>query len=356
MAGKKITMADIALELDLSINAVSLALNDRAGVSEDTRRKILNKAEELGYLELNKKYAATYSNRNICILLEHRFFSDMHFYGKVLLGLESEAKDAGYDVLIHSFERHSQETPGCVEKGKVSGIVIIGKIEDAFLIKLKKYRIPIVLIDWISLEESMDCVITDNKLGNFKMTKYLIDQGFQKIGFVGEFAYSPSVRERFWGFQEALQVYMGMDFEKSMEYIKRYSMLNEIEKYVMHNDSKALAEGFQTIPEVPEALMCSNDRAAILMCKALEGLGYKVPQDISVVGFDDIELCKMVTPRITTVHVNKELMGKRGMQKLIYRLEHPEDKIEKIIMDVRIVERDSVRSRAADGDAKEQKL
>ena len=170
-----------------------------------------------------------------------------------------------------------------------------------------------------------------------------MDKGFQKIGFFGGIEYSPSVKERFWGYQEALQVYMGLDFESSMEYVKRYSALSWIEEYVIAGDMDALARSFQEIPEMPEVLMCSNDRAAIYMCKVLEGLGYHVPQQISVVGFDDIELGKMVTPRITTVHVNKELMGRRGMQKLIYRLEHPEDRIEKIIMDVQIVERDSVK-------------
>lgn len=343
MAEKKVTMEDIARELKLSVNAVSIALNEKPGVSENTRKRIISKAEEMGYLESNMKYAAAYSSRNICILLEHRFFRDMHFYGRVLLGLESEARSAGYDVLIHSFERDSQEIPGCIEKRKVSGIIVIGKIGDNHLSKLKKYHIPIVLVDWISLEESTDCVITDNKSGYFKMAKYLMDKGFQKIGFFGGIEYSPSVKERFWGYQEALQVYMGLDFESSMEYVKRYSALSWIEEYVIAGDMDAVARSFQEIPEMPEVLMCSNDRAAIYMCKVLEGLGYHVPQQISVVGFDDIELGKMVTPRITTVHVNKELMGRRGMQKLIYRLEHPEDRIEKIIMDVQIVERDSVK-------------
>lgn len=343
MTGKKITMADIAFELNVSVNAVSIALNDKAGVSEETRRRILNKAEELGYLEANKKFAAAYANRNICVLLEHRFFRDMHFYGKVLLGLESEAKDEGYDLLIHSFERHSEEIPACVEKGKAAGVIVLGKIEDSFLKTLKKYHIPVVLVDWISLEESADCVLTDNKSGIFQMVQYLIDRGFQKIGFFGAIEYSPSARERFWGYQEAIQVCMRFeDFESSMEYIKRYSMLNKIEEYVISNDREALARSLQEIPELPEVLICTNDKLAILICKVLEDLGYKVPEDISVAGFDDIELGKMVFPRLTTVHVDKEQMGRKGMQRLIYRLNHPDDKIEKIMMDVRIVERESV--------------
>ena len=344
MAEKRVTMSDMAEKLGISINAVSLALNDRVGVSEETRKKVLKLAEEIGYLDQNEKYTVAYATKNICLMLEHRFFRDMHFYGRMLLGAESAAREAGYDLLVNSFAQNSEMIPACVENRKVSGIIVLGKIKDNHLTKLKSYGIPVVLVDHISLKETTDCIVTDNKSGTYKLTKYLIDQGFRKIGYFGGIEYSPSVRERFWGYQEALQDFLGFDsFEKSIEYAERYSMLNGIEKYVIENDLEAMGKAFQSIKEKPESLICSNDRLAIMLCQVLDNMGYQVPEDISIVGFDDIEMSKIVTPQITTVHVYKSAMGRKGVQRLIYRMEHPKDEIEKVVMDVQIVERNSVK-------------
>ena len=161
---KRVTMKEIAERLNLSVNAVSLALNDRAGVSEETRRLVLNAAEEMGYLDQSTKYTAAYSNKNICILLEDRFFKDMQFYGRILLGLEEAAKKAGYDLFINSFEKN-QEIPACVEQQKVSGLIVVGKIDEEYLKRLKSYSIPVLLLDHESVETPTDCVMTNNVAG-----------------------------------------------------------------------------------------------------------------------------------------------------------------------------------------------
>ena len=133
---KRVTMKDIAGRLGLSINAVSLALNDRNGVSEETRRTVLNAADEMGYLDQTAKYVQTYSNRNICVLMRYRFFRDFRFYGRIVLGIEEEAKKSGYDVFINSFEEEGT-IPSCVENKKVSGIIVVGKVSDSYLQMLK---------------------------------------------------------------------------------------------------------------------------------------------------------------------------------------------------------------------------
>ena len=169
MTRKRVTMKDIADKLNLSINAVSLALNDKTGVGEETKRLILNTAEEMGYLDQSVKYMQNYSNKNICVLLKNRFFRDFRFYGRVLLGIEEEAKKAGYDVFFSSFE--TEDIPTCVESRKVAGIIAVGKIGDSFLQRLKEYGVPIVLADYNSLEETVDCLMSDNKLGSYMMQK-----------------------------------------------------------------------------------------------------------------------------------------------------------------------------------------
>lgn len=341
MKRKNVTMKDIAKRLGISVNAVSLALNDRAGVGDATRKLVLDTAEEMGYLEQSGKYTKTYSNKNICILLKHRFFRDFRFYGRILLGIEEEAKKSGYDVFINSFE--TQEVPSCVEGQKVSGIIVVGKIEDSFLKRLKEFHMPIVLADHMSLEEPADSVVSDNWLGAYKMATYLLERGFTKIGYFGDMEYTPSTRDRFLGYQEAMQHHLGLgSFEESFSYVSQFSVLTNVEEYVIRQDAEGLYRMFLSIPEKPEALICSNDELAISLMKLLQKKGFTVPKDIAIAGFDDIELSKMVTPALTTVHVQKKLMGKKAMQRLLYRIAHPKDDIEKTIMNVEIIERDSV--------------
>lgn len=340
---KKVTMKDIAQSLGISINAVSLALNDRVGVSEETKRKVLRLAEEMGYLEGGSKYMSTYSSKNICVLLKNIYFRDMHFYSKILLGIEEEARRNGYDVLINFFESED-EIPSCIENRRVSGVVIVGKVEDQYLVKIKSYKIPVVLVDHTSLSESTDSILTDNKLGTYKVTKYLIDKGYSKIGFFGDLDYTISIKERFFGYQEALKTLPDLKLQHEVnEYIGHYSVLNEIEAYILTNDTQKLIECVKRVEVMPEAFVCSNDNAAIQLSSALRGLGYNVPEDISIVGFDDIDLCQMISPKLTSVRVNKEFMGRKAIQKLLWRFANHKEPVENIIMNVEIVERESVK-------------
>lgn len=338
---EKITMKQIAETLGISINAVSLALNDKAGVSEQTRKLVLDTAEKMGYLNKYTKYAQAYANKNICVLLQYRFFRDFRFYGRILLGIEESAKKSGYDVLINSFEK--AEVPVCIKARKVSGIIVVGKIEDDFLHLLKGYGIPIVLADHVSMLETTDCVVSDNRFGTYQMSMYLIERGMEKIGYFGDIKYTPSTLDRFLGYQEAMQkaFHLG-DFSGSMNYVKKFSVLSDVEEYVIKQESEKIYQAFCQIEERPEVLICSNDYLAISLIKALKKHGISVPEDIGVVGFDDIELCEMISPNLTTIKVQKKRMGEKAMQILRNRMERPKEKVEKIILEVEIVERDSI--------------
>lgn len=133
------------------------------------------------------------------------------------------------------------------------------------------------------------------------------------------------------------------DFESSIEYIQKYSALNNIEDYVIRNDAKGIEKSLRNIKEIPEVLVCANDKLAILVCKVLEDMGMHIPEDIGVVGFDDIELSKMVSPGLTTVHVYKDLLGRKGVERLIYRMTHPKERVEKIVMGVDLIKRNSAK-------------
>ncbi|MDU3350658.1 MAG: LacI family DNA-binding transcriptional regulator, partial [Clostridium sp.] len=204
----KITMKDIAERLDISINAVSLALNSKAGVSEETRKQVLDVAEELGYLDKSPKFVKSFANKNICVIIKKYYFEDNTFYSKIMMGIGEESRRKGYDIITCLINETEENIPSCIESKKVCGIIVIGTIEDEYLVKLKNYKIPVVLVDHTSLLESTDSILTDNKLGSFNITKLLIEKGYKDIGFFGDLEYSLSIKERFFGYREAIKKFL----------------------------------------------------------------------------------------------------------------------------------------------------
>ena len=131
-----------------------------------------------------------------------------------------------------------------------------------------------------------------------------------------------------------------------MDYVLKYSAIDSVEDKVISQDMDGLFELFNQIEEKPEALLCSNDELAVMLMKVLQKNGYKIPEDISIIGFDDIELSRMVLPALTTIHVSKKLMGQKAVSRLLYRINHPRDGVEKLVLNVEIIERDSVMNRS----------
>ena len=333
------TMKDIAHIHGVSINAVSLALNNKPGVSEKMRLKILRTADDLGYLDDKEKYLRTYEKTNLCVMMQDQYSKDMNLYAVV-----EEAKRNGYDVSMNFFNDNRMEIPKMILERRGSGIIIIGKISDSNIDALQKYKIPMVLADHASLVKNIDSVLTDNKLGGFVVVKYLLQKGFKKIGFFGELSYSLSIKERFWGYQEALRTLGPPDIKDHLtEYTHKYSIFDGIETAVLNNYNKQIIELVKKKECLPEVFVCSNDRAALALIMALQALGYTIPEDISIVGFDNIDMCEKIRPKLTTINVNKEIMGKRVVQRLIYRLNHMDALSENTVIGVNLVERETVK-------------
>lgn len=337
---KRVTMKDIANSLDLSINAVSLALNGLPGISEETKRKILQTAEEMGYLKQNSHFNRTYINSCICILINKKYHTST-FYSRIIYGVEREAKKNGYNVLLHFF-CDKDEIPDIVENRKVSGIIILGIIDEEYLKKIYEEGLPIVLADHSSYSLPIDCVLTDNHIGAYESVTNLIGLGYRKIGFFGDFSYSHSNKERFWGYIEAMQQ-IEPDFNKLFAFVSQYSILGEIERYIANRDTKAVAQLIKKQESLPEVFQCANDRAAMLLNNALNLLNIKTPEEIGLVGFDDSDMASAMYPKLTTVHVANVRMGSKAFERLLWRLQNPKSPPEKIIMAVELVIRDSTR-------------
>lgn len=339
----KITMKDIAERLDISINAVSLALNSKAGVSEETRKQVLDVAEELGYLDKSPKFVKSFANKNICVIIKKYYFEDNTFYSKIMMGIGEESRHKGYDIITCLINETEESIPSCIESKKVCGIIVIGTIEDEYLVKLKNYKIPVVLVDHTSLLESTDSILTDNKLGSFNITKLLIEKGYKDIGFFGDLEYSLSIKERFFGYREAIKKFLKFNnFKEAEVFIEERSVLYDVEQNIIDKNIEGIKERINRINKIPEAFVCSNDNAAIALITSLKELGYMVPKDIAVVGFDDIVLSSLIEPKLTTVRVEKDFMGRKAVDRLLWRIENKKDPDEKTILSVEVIERDSV--------------
>ena len=348
----KATMKQIAGLHGVSINAVSLALNNKPGVSTDLRLKILKTAEEIGYLDSKEKYIRTFSRTNLCVMMHKIYSEDMNFYGRILYAVTEEAKKNGYDIFMNFFDDNNMEIPAMISERRVAGIIVIGKIKDENIEMIQRYYKPVVLVDHASLTKSIDSILTDNKLGGFIITKYLIDKGFKKIGFFGDLDYSLSIKERFFGFREAISILKNNHAMGNIsidKYIKKYSITDNIEEAVLSSDIMKIIQGIKKLKQLPEVFICSNDKAAILLLMALQSLGYHAPEDISLVGFDNIDMCEKVTPKLTTVNVNKDMMGKRAVQRVLYRISHKNCVSENTVINVELIERDSVKPPALNG-------
>lgn len=337
----KITMKDIASRLGISINAVSIALNDKPGVSDEMRLEILKTADEMGYINQKKKYLSVFSKTNLCILMQSYYADTGHFYSIVLRSIVEQAKTFGYYSILNYFEDSDFVIPECIHERKVAGILIVGKISDENLFMLKKTGIPIVLVDFTSLCAPCDCVLTHNKQGGYMMTSHIIEKGYTKIGFFGDLDYSFSFQDRFMGYKQSLihnQIVSMADID---QYIHQYSFTQDIEKYILSNNILEIVKILSS-KQLPEVLVCANDSNAFAVILALTQMGIKVPEDISVVGFDDTPLCVKSIPQITTVQVQKELMGQVAVSTLIDRIHRKDDVLMTRLLSVKIIERDSL--------------
>jgi LacI family transcriptional regulator len=335
-AKKKVRMKDIADKLNISINAVSLALNNKPGISEKTRQQVLKTAVELNYFDRHTALADINHLDNICLMIEKKNFKDTRFYSRVILGIENEAKNNNYDLLVSIIDKDEHEVPSSIELGKTSGILIVGSIDDELLERILSYGIPLALVDHASFLINTDAILTENVSGEFMATKYLIDCGHKEIGFFGDKDFTLSFNERWIGFNESMKranIPINLD----------YCITDLVEDYVLKNDFKTVANIIRSMDKLPTAWVCANDSAAVILISALRELNIKVPDDISVIGFDDIDLCKITSPNLTTMRIDKKLMGAKAVKNLLWRMENMDQPNQHVKLSVNLVERESVK-------------
>ncbi len=332
----KITMKDIAEKLNISINAVSLALNDKEGVSQELRMQVLELAVTMGYSQKKLNAKAILKNKTVCVMIENKKKNDKYYYLDILQNLKKEAHIFGYRILEEYYSLDSFITPQCISEQHIAGIIILGKISQEIIYQLKLYTQHILCVNHSIPYMNIDYIITNDFLGGYLSCDHLIKQGCRNIGFIGDIEKSSNFKQRFYGYRQCM---INHFHPKKYEHIY---LTKGIEQAVLNNDYQYIQKMLLTYRKMPEAFVCVNDRNAAIVIKALQYNGYKVPQNIKIIGFDNMEFSSHMTPSLSTLEVNRQIIAKKSIKR-IHEMIHENTIPETIMLSPYIIERQSTQ-------------
>jgi LacI family transcriptional regulator len=337
---RKVTLKQIAKELDVSISTVSKSLRNSAEISEDTKIKVQAFAKLYNYKPNN--IALSLKNRKtktIGIIIPEIVH---HFFATVISGIEQVANENGYNVIVclsnESFDKEVLNME-MLANGSIDGFVIAlsketqQKKDYHHILETTSQGMPVVMFDRVTNDVFCDKVIIDDKTAAEEAVQFLIDKGLKKIGLITTIDYVSVGKLRTEGYLQAL---MNNEIRVNHELILKIEDIDNcseaIEKFVAEKDL--------------DGVFAVNELFAVTTIKSANLIGKKVPNDISVVGFTDGIISNYSTPSITTVSQNGIAMGRKAAKLLIDRLENEtEDEEDEFytteIIETHLVERDS---------------
>ena len=333
---KAVKLADIAQRLNVSVVTVSKALSGQKGVSEELRTKIKDLADEMGYIPIHSTQKKNKSYTIGVISLENYFAKFASFYWKMYQEVATRAVKKSCFTMLEVVSAHAEEAlepPKLLVEERVDGIIIIGRPRQEYLKMLYRYKkFPMVFMDFYDDDEEMvDSVVSASFHGAYQMTNYLFHLGHTKIAYVGTLMYTESITDRYYGYCKAL-----------MEH-----QIPVREDWIIKDRDKdgriGLEYKFVLPKDMPTAFVCNNDVTAYALIKSLEEHGYRVPEDVSVVGYDDYLYPEFGDSGITTYAVDMGEMSKIALQCLIRKMENSTYAENLHIVPGRLIERSSAR-------------
>ncbi len=329
---KYVTIKQIAEAAGVSLSTTSRALNGKNDVSKKTREKVLKTAEKLGYLPNRSaiflKKRKTYT---IGVIVED---NSNPFWSEVLKGIENIARVEGYHVIFTNTGRNYRnevENIKLLLERRVDGFLIVPnqeKYDD--LEELKERGIPVVLMGRHTEKIDLPMVYTDDVKGGYMATSYLLKRGCKRIVFIGAQPYNTASIERCEGYKKALRDF-GMKVDETLIRTSGKLMKNgamEVESSYLH--VKKLIESETKF----DGIFAYNDMMAFGALKALKEKRIRIPEEVKLIGYDDIFYASIVTPSLTTMRTKKQVLGEIAF-KLLFT------KKEKVVLDSKLLVRES---------------
>ena len=328
-----VSMNQIAQILNVSKVTVSKALNDKPGVSEELRREIKKTADLIGY-RFNSAARSLKTNKafNIGILIAERFIEDpASYYFGVWGKLTTKLSDLGYSAIMETLTAKNENglvPPKMYVERKVDGLIILGQLKKEYLLLFEDFDLPVVFFDFYVKDSKIDSIVIDNFYSGYQITNMLIKNGHKDIGFVGNIYSTSSIQDRFLGFYRSLlenKIPINYDFIVSDR-----------------NDDGQLIE--LILPKkMPTAFVCNNDQVAYRYIQMLNKHNIKVPDDVSIVSFDNTIFSTLSNPPITTVDTHVEDMVTVVCKVILKKISDPNKFYNRILVRSSIIVRDSVK-------------
>jgi len=338
----KLKAKDIAKKLSISPSAVSFVLNNKPGVSEETRRKVLKVIDQMGYnTNIFSKSALTH-NRNIRFIIYKKHglvVSDTPFFSALMEGIDREARNLGYNLIVTYMDENKDNLMKLfhiIKETSPDGIMLLAtEMTKEDLKPFKKLNIPLLLLDSYFENENLDTVIINNIEGVYKATCYLIELGHIDIGYLHSSVWINNFDQRMAGFKKAINN-KGLKLNENLIFCLEPNI---------DSSYKNMLEILEKKPKLPTALFADNDIIASGAIKAMKEFGIKIPQDVSVIGFDDMPFCEMIDPPLTTIMVYKQRMGMIALKRLVERIDEAPAETIRIEVNTTLIKRKSVIKR-----------
>ena len=327
-----VKMKDIAAAVGVSVVSVSNALAGRKGVSDDVRLRVEKAAKELGYdFKKNDRYS---QGTVIGVLAPEKYITvGQSFYWALYQRVAYEAAKSHsitmLEILTFSMEE-KEELPKLLREKIIGGLIIIGWMSDSYVRKiLAAADVPTVLMDFQIKGIRCDAVMSSNYVGMYKMTRYLLEKGHRDIAFVGSVKANDNILDRYYGYRKAL-----------ME-----AGIRERKEWILEDRDLEKGLAVVEVPEyMPTAFACNSDWAAGLLFDELSKHGYRVPQDISIVGYDNYLYGNSFAEQLTTYNVDMKQMAYQAVKLLKGKIRGDEKHWGTRYVHSVIVERQSVKS------------
>ncbi len=325
-----VTMRDLGKRLGVSAVTVSKALAGKSGVGDELRQRIIRLADELGYVNPNQQKRRD-SGLDVGILIPYHFFSNDSFYAMLYKELVQTLTDAGHFGLLELVTRETQRAlvlPNILRSRRVDALILLGQPEQSYTELLVQQNLPVICMDFFDTGIPADMVVSDSIGGTTMLTSRLIAQGHRDIAFYGTVKATSSIMERCLGYVSAMARH---DLPVPQDYI------------IPDRDEEGALMPLVLPQKRPTALVCNCDWAARWVIDQLRQQGLRVPEDVSIVGFDDFSYTPPTVPPLTTYRVNTADMCRMVVQLLTERCAGDDKPCCRIVVGGQCVYRDSVQ-------------
>lgn len=326
------TIYDVAHEAGVSYSTVSRTLTGFEFVKPSTREKVLRAAEKLGYVPNQQARSLAGGRSNLIGVLVPGLGNS--YIGEILRGVDEALAESDYNLILYTTHRHNSKEShyaATIMNSGVDGLLlVVPLISTSYLDTLHDQNFPYVVIDQLDKSPKGSFVSATNWQGAYELTQYLLELGHQRIGFISGLAGLNSTGERLAGFAAALS-----DHNLPLqEEIILDGSFSEQGGYAATQKMLALADP-------PTAIFAANDLSAFGAIEAIREHGLHVPEDISLVGFDDIPQASLIYPKLTTVRQPLDQMGREAVNILLQQIAHPERAKREVTLATEVIIRDS---------------